>query len=119
MFAVFIFGVKMKKSLLSLAIAVCGALALTACGQQQEPAKKYEETQPPVQVSSADMKTLVDGNNEFAFDLYARLSEKPGNKFFSPYSISTALAMTYAGARGNTAKEMAQTLHDNIRRSLA
>ncbi len=54
---------------------------------------------------------MVEGNNEFAFDLLHQLGQKPGNKFFSPYSISTALGMTYAGARGNTAKEMAQTLH--------
>jgi serpin B len=57
------------------------------------------------------MQAVVEGNNQFAFDLYHQLAQKPGNKFFSPYSISTALAMTYAGARGNTAKEMAQTLH--------
>lgn len=67
--------------------------------------------QEPVQVNSADLQELVKGNNEFAFDLYARLAKKEGNKFFSPYSISTALGMTYAGARENTAKEMAQTLH--------
>ena len=59
----------------------------------------------------ADLKALVEGNNEFAFDLYAQLAKKEGNVFFSPYSISTALGMTYAGARGNTAKEMAKTLH--------
>ena len=58
-----------------------------------------------------DLKAVVEGNNEFAFDLLHQLGQKPGNKFFSPYSISTALAMTFAGARGNTAKEMAQTLH--------
>ena len=50
----------------------------------------------------ADVKTLVQGNNEFAFDLYAQLAkEQKGNIFFSPYSISTALGMTYAGARAN------------------
>jgi serpin B len=54
---------------------------------------------------------LAKENNEFAFDLYARLRERDGNLFFSPYSISSALAMTYAGARGETAKEMAKTLH--------
>src|SRR5262245_29588483 len=51
------------------------------------------------------------GLNVFAFDLYARLRDKDGNLFYSPYSISTALAMTYAGARGQTAEQMAQTLH--------
>jgi serpin B len=55
--------------------------------------------------------TVVSGNNAFAFDLYAKLKSEKGNIFFSPYSISTALAMTYAGAKGNTEKQMAQTLH--------
>ena len=41
-------------------------------------------------VPPEDLKTLVNGNNQFAFDLYHQLSQKPGNKFFSPYSISTA-----------------------------
>jgi serpin B len=54
---------------------------------------------------------VVKGNNEFAFDLYNQLRQKDGNLFFSPQSISTALAMTYAGARGDTAEEMAQALH--------
>ena len=44
-------------------------------------------------------------------DLYRFLAAKPGNLFFSPYSISTALAMTYAGARGETEKQMGQVLH--------
>lgn len=55
-------------------------------------------------------ETVVDGANAFAFDLYAKLKEQPGNLFFSPYSISTALAMTYAGARGRTAEQMAEVL---------
>ena len=53
---------------------------------------------------------VVKGNNHFALDLYSRLKDQPGNLFFSPYSISTALAMTYAGARGETAEQMARTL---------
>jgi serpin B len=62
-----------------------------------------------------DQAALVRGNSEFAFDLYARLrSERKGNLLFSPYSISTALGMTYAGARGDTAKEMAKTLHFSL-----
>jgi len=56
-------------------------------------------------------KDQVKGNNETATDLYAKLKDKEGNIFFSPYSISTALAMTYEGARNNTEKQMAETLH--------
>lgn len=54
---------------------------------------------------------VVEGNTRFALDLYARLRERPGNLFFSPYSLSTALAMTAAGARGETARRMAEVLH--------
>lgn len=73
-----------------------------------------QEKANSVSKQSADEQLLVQGNNEFAFDLYARLAKKDGNIVFSPYSISTALAMTYAGARGETAKEMAKTLHFNL-----
>jgi serpin B len=58
-----------------------------------------------------DKDAVVQGDNEFAWDLYAKLRDREGNLFFSPDSISTALAMTYAGARGETAKQMASTLH--------
>jgi serpin B len=47
----------------------------------------------------------------FAFDFYQELSSNSGNLVFSPFSVSTALAMTYAGASGETAEEMARTLH--------
>jgi serpin B len=67
----------------------------------------------PVQ-AKGDRPALVQGNTAFALDIYGRLAEKKGNLFCSPYSISTALAMTYAGARGQTAEQMAKTLHFNL-----
>jgi serpin B len=54
---------------------------------------------------------VVEGDNAFAVALYGHLRGQHGNLFFSPESISTALAMAYAGARGDTATEMAKTLH--------
>jgi serpin B len=54
---------------------------------------------------------VVTANTRFAFDLYARLKTTDGNLFFSPYSISTCLAMTWAGARGDTESQMAGVLH--------
>ena len=54
---------------------------------------------------------IVEGNNVFGLELYAKLRSQGGNLFVSPYSISTALAMAHAGARGQTAVQMAEVLH--------
>ena len=59
----------------------------------------------------ADQAEAVEGNNAFAVALYSKLRTQSGNLFFSPVSVSTALAMTYAGARGGTASQMAKTLN--------
>ncbi len=61
-----------------------------------------------------EIQPVVEGNTAFALDLYQQLRANEGNLFFSPYSISAALAMTYAGARGNTEAQMAQTLHFTV-----
>jgi len=59
-----------------------------------------------------DAKKVAAGNNQFATDLYARLrAGQQGNLFFSPFSISTALAMTDAGAKGETEQQMSSVLH--------
>ena len=65
----------------------------------------------PAPVWSAAMDEVAAGSNRFACDLYGRLREKPGNLFFSPASIHTALAMTATGARGTTLDEMVAVLH--------
>jgi len=67
-----------------------------------------------------EFDTVVGANNQFAFDLYSEYKSEKGNIFFSPYSISTALTMTYEGAKGKTAEEMQAVLRipkdDEIRR---
>ncbi len=60
---------------------------------------------------TAEVKPLVAGNTAFAVELFGKLRSAGGNLLLSPYSISSALAMTYAGARGETARQMEQTLH--------
>jgi serpin B len=67
--------------------------------------------QPP----DANVVSVVEGTNQFALDLYAKLgTASDGNLFFSPQSISTALSMTYAGARGDTSLQMGKALHLNL-----
>jgi Serpin (serine protease inhibitor) len=62
-----------------------------------------------------DAIAVAKGSNEFATDLYARLrSDKPTNLFFSPYSISVALAMADAGAAGETEAQIARVLHLSV-----
>ncbi|MCI0498516.1 MAG: serpin family protein [Planctomycetales bacterium] len=70
------------------------------------------EAKPHAEEKKESAKELiVYANSQFALDLYAQLRTQEGNLFLSPYSISTALAMTYAGAKDQTAEQMAQTLH--------
>ena len=57
-----------------------------------------------------ELAELVRGNAAFAFDLYRKLAQGEGDLFYSPHSISLALAMTYAGAGGETERQMAETL---------
>lgn len=60
---------------------------------------------------NADVARLVEECNRFAFRLYAQLAaDAENNLFFSPSSMSLALAMTFAGANGETAREMAEVL---------
>ena len=67
------------------------------------------ETDP--EAGESDVAVLVAGNNAFALDLYGALSKSEGNVFYSPHSISLALALAYAGACGDTELHMAETLH--------
>jgi len=71
-------------------------------------AQAQREPNPP----TTNRAALVDGNNAFAFDLYHQLAaEQSGNLIFSPYSISLNMALLYAGAKGETAEQMADVLH--------
>lgn len=108
----------MKSVVLSLLMVVV-LLGGVACTQQVS-AEVIKSDKPRVtspDVNQADLTILVDGNSAFAFDLYQALKDTDGNLFYSPYSISEALAMTYGGARGETAKQMAGTLHFQLPQS--
>jgi serpin B len=105
-----------------LSILVIAILGMTGCNAVGGPkggrapgeavaSEKERVTSPDV--PGADLSELVKGNSAFAFDLYRFLVEQQedDNLFYSPYSISLALAMTYAGARGETQEQMADALH--------
>ncbi len=66
----------------------------------------------------AAVQELTAGNTGFATDLYAQLKDAPGNLFFSPYSLSTALGMTYGGAREETARQMTRVLHFTLEQNV-
>lgn len=114
--------------LLALAVTACSVAPITPPTQDQDngggggggggtaggvvQSSKSRESAP--QVSPEDQAALVSGNNEFAYNLYQSLRGEEGNLFFSPYSISLALAMTYAGARGETESQMAQAMNFSL-----
>ena len=109
------------KALVEIFVILALLTGMTAC--QKAPATpalaQVAQSEKPrlitPQAANADLEALVAGNNAFALDLYQQLTqEKDGNIFYSPFSVSLALAMTYAGARGETERQMAQTLHFNL-----
>jgi serpin B len=100
-------------SIMLLGLAGCNQVGSSqAVHSEVLQSDKPRDTSPAV--DQADLAALVDGNNAFAFDLYQTLRQEEGNLFLSPYSISEALAMAYAGARGDTEKDMAQVLNFNL-----
>jgi serpin B len=95
-----------------LSLTGCGIGGGTDGGRAAGIAIASEKERVLPEVPPGDLSELVEGNTAFAFDLYQRLAEQQEgeNLFYSPYSISLALAMTYAGARGDTGDQMAHAL---------
>ncbi len=88
-------------------------LLLAGCGHDYTDIASSEsrDTSP----STADVPQLVADEASFAFDFYRVMGEgSKSNVFFSPYSISAALAMTYAGAAGTTASQIATAMHFSL-----
>ncbi|MFT3881481.1 MAG: serpin family protein [Gemmatales bacterium] len=97
-----------------IALAV-SLLSLTLWGVllAMNPNPVHEDKSDP-----AALKTFAKETNQFGFDLFQQLRSEKGNLFFSPYSVSAALAMTATGARGETIQQMTKVLHisDEVKR---
>jgi serpin B len=95
--------------LLALALMLPAILSTQPAAGEVLQSDKERLTSPDV--SPDEQALLLEGNSAFAFNLYQQLKGEEGNLFYSPYSISLALAMTYAGARGETEQQMAEALN--------
>ena len=98
-----------------LTVLFCAAVCAIALALSASPASAGSDccSAPPTSTEKpADfsLSTLAKGNSTFAVKLYQQLGAAGGNLFFSPFSVSSALGMTYAGARENTAAEMQAVL---------
>jgi serpin B len=113
-------------------ILIAFVLCYMHCAPDSSPDRTQNEPAAPVKEENryqnrleqkfeyADMKDsplrqLAADNAAFGMSLYSQISKNPGNVFFSPYSISEAFALLYAGAKGETAAELENTLHITLK----
>ena len=103
----------MKRKTIAYAAALLLLSAVPACLADSNSTELEANPHLILAVPASDrpLRDLAADNTEFAFGLYRQLASKEGNLFFSPYSISEALAMTFAGAEGGTETEMRRVLN--------
>ncbi len=97
------------KNFLRLLIALWIVFAIVSCSDDE--VTNVDGNQQ--EVVPATLEKRIEHNNEFAFDLYMQLKDSSGNMIVCPHSIVTCFGMAYAGARGNTEKEIAEVLRFN------
>ncbi|KUG20451.1 MAG: serpin family protein [Methanomicrobiaceae archaeon] len=116
---------RISPTIFVLAVILALGCIVAGCADMQGAISARSAGEETLDDQSADaIDSVAAGNNRFACDLYRNLADDPKyaetNLFFSPYSISSALAITYEGARGTTADEIRSVLHlpenDTLRR---
>ena len=90
--------------------AACGGGGSSSSASQGNLVKSDKGRDMTPETSQSDLDELVEGNTDFAFDMYRAIRQGDDNLIYSPYSISLALAMTYAGAKNRTEQQMANAL---------
>jgi serpin B len=115
-------------------ILVAFVLCFMHCAPDSSPDRTQNEPAAPVkeenryqdrleqrfgyaEMKDSPLRQLARDNATFGMSLYSQISKNPGNVFFSPYSISEAFALLYAGTKGETAAELENTLHITLRDS--
>jgi len=101
----------LRKTLILLALLSLVGCSGAPAGPAADSARSDKERAVAVTEVGPDVLELTRENGALALDIYHVLRREGGNLFYSPHSISLALAMTYAGARGETARQMAEALH--------
>lgn len=111
----------MKSLIIRLGAIITGFVALTYHpsaalnhGNQYFSVASSQQSEPDMMAINPNVHAIIHSNNRFAWDLYHQVSESEDNILFSPYSLSNALAMTYAGSAGETAEQMAKVLHFHL-----
>ena len=99
------------RSILLCVVLVGFSISAPAAAQEAANEPVEESGEMDTHSDTEPLESLVAGQTAFAFDLFHRVRNDAGNLFFSPHSISGALAMVFAGARGETQRQMASVLH--------
>lgn len=93
------------------AAALLAACAPATPAGQGKPVQSQTQRDMTPNAEAVEIESLVEGNNAFALDFYQHVRTGEENQFFSPYSLSTALGMVFAGARGDTEAQVAEVMH--------
>jgi len=96
----------MKQNIYALCLLIIFGIVFSSCKSQKKSAAV-----PAIAESGFNASNLAESNNHFAIDLFKQIQSRTDNLVYSPYSISTVLAMTYSGASGKTAEQMSEVLY--------